>query len=628
MNKLNIVCCIMFKNEEEILERCFKSVLSITDKFVVLDTGSTDSSIEIAKKYTEHVYETNFENFVDTKNYLLNIVETQHNFDMIIWMDADEYFLENQILDFKLNLENLRENISVVLTDINDVNQNDNVLNEYARPRAWRTGKNIRFDGPGVHEYISYNYNDVYLKNIKIQHKHKTKNKDYKAITDNYLKILHAHEEKDPSNPRCLFYLARTYYDRNQNYEACRYYQMYRDSCDNIGYIFLDEYWTTWIEEGRAWKREGAYKNAKKCFNEAIQCMPERAEGYLELANLEFYELNNPWKSYNVAIKAVDLKILDSFIMFTDKYCYPHKILDILTLACWHTHRMQEGLKYTEMLLELEDLDLYTDRKRIENNLQFFKMNKNYKPIVNYDINKYFDNIFCINLEKRPDRKERLEKQLIDTKLNVEWFRGYDGDILKPFIDSNVLVRRTGGYLGCLLSHLEVIKISYRRGYERVLILEDDISIHKNLHEEFNKIANNIVNQNLDWDVLYLGHATFTSDYQIGIEDRSWQPIINEKYENQVVETVNSWTCHARALNRKAMKAILDYYETYGYHYELDRMLVSEFQREKKLKFYRTYPQLFVQNDTQSDNDPSGMSANHFERFLNIAYSKKENYYY
>lgn len=624
---MKIVCCIMFKNEEEILERCFKSILPITDQFVVLDTGSTDKSIEIAKKYAIHCYQTDFKNFVDTKNYLLDIVEKKYEFDIIIWMDADEYFLENQVEEFKLILENLNENVNVLLTDINDINHDGNTTNEYARPRAWRTRKNIRFDGPGVHEYISYNYKDVYVKNIKIQHKHKVKNKDYAKASELYLKILHDYDEKNPNNPRCLFYLGRTYYDRNDSYKASEYYQKYRKVCDKIGYIFLDEYWTSWLEEGRILKNVKDFKNAKKCFQEAIQCIPERAEAYVDLATLEYYELKNPWESYNIAKQALGLEIKDNFTLFTDKYCYPHKVLDILSIACWDIQKFEEGSIYIKNLLELKDLDTYTDRKRIENNLEIFEKNINYKPIINYDINKYFDNIFCINLEKRPDRKNTLEDQLQKSKMKVEWFRGYDGDILKPFIDKNIFVRRTGGYLGCLLSHLEVIKISYRRGYETVLILEDDISIHKNLHEEFGKIINNIKNQNLEWDVLYLGHASFTGDYNIGIEDKKWEAITNERYQNQVVETVNSWTCHARALNRKAMKAILDYYEKNGYYYELDRVLVSEFQKEKKLKFYRAYPQLFVQNDTISNNDETGMSANHFERFLNIAYSKRENYY-
>lgn len=626
MNKNNIVCCIMFKNEEEILERCLKSVLPITDQFVLLDTGSTDSSIQIAKKYTTNIIEFEFINFVDSKNLLLDHVENNFEYDIILWFDADEFLLEKDIETFKEKIKELKKsNNNIILTDINDINQENKITNEYARPRAWKTGKNIRFEGPGVHEFISYTTEDIYAKSIKIQHKHKVKGKDYKKSAELYLNILHEFENKHPDNIRCLFYLARTYFDIHKNYDACHYYQKYRKVCSDVGYIFLDEYWTSLIEEGRAWKRENVYKNAKKCFTEAIQCIPERAEGYVELSYLEYYELNDPYAAYEIAIQAIDLKIKDDFILFTDRFAYSHKILDILTLICWDIQKYSEGYKYTKKLLEYDNLSEYTDVKRIENNFKLFK-NLDYKPIVNFDINTYFDNIFCINLEKRTDRKEKLEKMLTDVKLTVEWFRGYDGSLLTPFVDKNIMVRRTPGYLGCLLSHLEIIKISYRRKYETILILEDDISIHKNLHQEFNKIANDIKNENIDWDVLYLGHASFTGKYKIG-EDKQWEPITNEKYKNQVVKTFNSWACHAMALNRKAMKAILDYYEKNGYYFELDRVLTSEFQTEEKLNFYRAYPQLFIQNDTTSDNDPTGMSANHFDRFLNTQYSIKENYY-
>ena len=68
--------------------------------------------------------------------------------------------------------------------------------------------------------------------------------------------------------------------------------------------------------------------------------------------------------------------------------------------------------------------------------------------------------IIYINLERRPDRKDQIEKELAEYGLIFERFEAID--------DSNMGV-------GCAMSHLEVLKLAKRRGYKSVLILEDEI---------------------------------------------------------------------------------------------------------------------------------------------------------
>ena len=51
MSSLSLAMIV--KNEEEVLERCLESVKGIFDEIVIVDSGSTDKTIEIAKKYTD-----------------------------------------------------------------------------------------------------------------------------------------------------------------------------------------------------------------------------------------------------------------------------------------------------------------------------------------------------------------------------------------------------------------------------------------------------------------------------------------------------------------------------------------------------------------------------------------------
>ncbi|MDE5973712.1 MAG: glycosyltransferase, partial [Eubacterium sp.] len=49
--------CMIVKNEEAVLSRCLESIKDAVDEIVIVDTGSTDTTKEIAKKYTDLIYD-------------------------------------------------------------------------------------------------------------------------------------------------------------------------------------------------------------------------------------------------------------------------------------------------------------------------------------------------------------------------------------------------------------------------------------------------------------------------------------------------------------------------------------------------------------------------------------------
>ena len=85
--KKNLSVCLIVKNEEQYLFDCLSSVKDIADEIILVDTGSTDSSIEIAGKFTAKVF--NFEwvnDFSAARNYAISKAEG----DWILYLDADE----------------------------------------------------------------------------------------------------------------------------------------------------------------------------------------------------------------------------------------------------------------------------------------------------------------------------------------------------------------------------------------------------------------------------------------------------------------------------------------------------------------------------------------------------------
>jgi len=103
-------------------------------------------------------------------------------------------------------------------------------------------------------------------------------------------------------------------------------------------------------------------------------------------------------------------------------------------------------------------------------------------------MSKYLNRVFYINLEYRQDRKEEIENELC--KYNLL-------DISERFIGFHI---PTQGILGCSLSHLSVLKLAKERGYQHILILEDDFEFVVS-NDVFEKNLTQFFESKLDYDI-------------------------------------------------------------------------------------------------------------------------------
>ncbi|MBR1736472.1 MAG: glycosyltransferase [Firmicutes bacterium] len=83
-----ISVCMIIKNEEKFLERCLREVKKTGWEIVAVDTGSTDKSVEIAKKYTDKVY---FFEWVNDFSAARNFSSEKAENDIVLMIDADEF---------------------------------------------------------------------------------------------------------------------------------------------------------------------------------------------------------------------------------------------------------------------------------------------------------------------------------------------------------------------------------------------------------------------------------------------------------------------------------------------------------------------------------------------------------
>ena len=96
----DITAVILTKNEEVNIERCIQSIQDIVDRIVVVDSGSTDNTVEIAKSLGADIYYHQFEHYAAQFNWALN--NTNINTVWVYRIDVDEAVtpeLKNEILE-------------------------------------------------------------------------------------------------------------------------------------------------------------------------------------------------------------------------------------------------------------------------------------------------------------------------------------------------------------------------------------------------------------------------------------------------------------------------------------------------------------------------------------------------
>ena len=78
---------MIIKDEEAVLDRCLASIYECADEIIIVDTGSSDRSVEIAEKYTNQIYHYAWnDDFAAARNEAFSHAKM----DYIMWMDADD----------------------------------------------------------------------------------------------------------------------------------------------------------------------------------------------------------------------------------------------------------------------------------------------------------------------------------------------------------------------------------------------------------------------------------------------------------------------------------------------------------------------------------------------------------
>lgn len=108
MKKLSISATIIGLNEEENLDRCLKSVVDLVDEIIFVDSFSSDRTIEIARQYTDKVYQHEFTGYTKQKNYADSLASN----DWVLNVDCDEVISEDLKTEITDAFQQKESNIS------------------------------------------------------------------------------------------------------------------------------------------------------------------------------------------------------------------------------------------------------------------------------------------------------------------------------------------------------------------------------------------------------------------------------------------------------------------------------------------------------------------------------------
>jgi glycosyltransferase involved in cell wall biosynthesis len=145
--------CYIVKNEAGNLKRSIDSLKAVVDDIVVVDTGSTDNTVEVAQECGARI--GRFEwigDFSAARNYALSLVDGE----IVIFPDADEWFVPALDAQAKADIEAkfADSGIEVLQVPICNLNDQGAVLEESAGSRIFRGGRGLRFSKK-IHEVLS-----------------------------------------------------------------------------------------------------------------------------------------------------------------------------------------------------------------------------------------------------------------------------------------------------------------------------------------------------------------------------------------------------------------------------------------------------------------------------------------
>ena len=213
---MTISLCMIIKDEQSVLENCLSSFKDVVDEIIIVDTGSSDNSKQIAKKYTDKIYDYKWDNnFSNARNYSIS----KANCEYYMWVDADDYLMDvekHKLLKLKENNYNVDMYYFLYNFDKN--------YEPFYRERLIKNDGNHLFKG-NIHEAIVpsgiIEYKDIII----------TQYDKKKGLTNRNINIFLSMDDKTFTS-RDKYYFAKELYRHSQFDKSIYYFEKFLNDID------------------------------------------------------------------------------------------------------------------------------------------------------------------------------------------------------------------------------------------------------------------------------------------------------------------------------------------------------------------------------------------------------------
>lgn len=283
MERKTIGVCILAKNEEVLIGRCLSSVIG-ADQLVVVDTGSQDHTIEIAKQYGAEVHLDCIWN--DDFSFCQNVAKSKMKTDWILSLDCDEYVVD--FAEVRKAVELGKDMIRVKM-----IAEGGNRL-EFGFGRLFRNSPDIFWVQP-IHKHLNVPGEGEQVGNVEIVFGWSPAHAN---DPDRALRILEktVANEKEPG--RNLYYLGREYWYKNKN---PNYPDALKQCTATLGRYVQISNWPAEKAEAfmvmsMAYSAQGLDEDARDACLQAIKLNPEFREAIEWMAGIVPPEHAIQWK--------------------------------------------------------------------------------------------------------------------------------------------------------------------------------------------------------------------------------------------------------------------------------------------------------------------------------------------
>ena len=365
------ICLNMIvKNEHRVILRCLESVRPLITDLVIVDTGSTDNTIELIQGFMEEnniageVHERPWVNFAHNRNEALELAKGRADYILII--DADEVLAYEP--EFKL--PELDKDFYYIMTKFGGTN--------YMRVQLVKDGLDWKWTGV-VHEAIDcpeaktsgqilHVYNDVHTDGARSTDPRKY----YKDAA-----LLEAALEKDPTNKRNMFYLAQSWRDAGEKEKSIEAYQKRVDMGGWDQEVYFSLLQIARLQDDLGYPSEKVIASYYK----AHQYRPSRKEPLYYLASYYRRVVGDCHQAYKIATKGYKTAPSND-VLFVENWIDEYGMVMELSIAAYWIGEYVEADIASLYLLAKPDLPKCI-RETIERNRHFLslKLKETEKPL-------------------------------------------------------------------------------------------------------------------------------------------------------------------------------------------------------------------------------------------------------